>query len=534
MITNRAPVGGTIAVTPHAAASETAIRILREGGDALEAMVGAAATISVVYPHMTGLGGDAFWLIREADGHVRAIDGSGSAGQNVTSALYRERQLDRIPESGPLAANTVAGAVDSWNVALEISHTRWGGRLPLGRLLEDAIGQAEQGVAVSDSQIHATQRRLRALAKDEAFQEQFLVRGQTPPKGHRMVSKALGGTLRHLAEHGLDDFYRGSLGRAIAEGLLATGSPLIREDLERYHASEVEPLVLAHSLGQVWNVPPPTQGLVSLVLLGILDRVRLGDTVPESADYIHLVVEATKQAFSIRDPALGNPPDTRTAPGHCLAPAFLDGLAARIQIDRALPWHHRADPGDTVWMGAVDRHGRTVSFIQSLYHEFGSGVIAGDTGILWHNRGCGFSLDAREPNAIVPGRKPVHTLNPALAVLANGDLLAYGSMGGDGQPQTQATLFTRTVVFGQTLQEAIRAPRWLLGRTWGHNSDALKLESRFHDRIVASLRARGHRIEMIAPFDEAVGHAGMILRGRDGSLSGAADPRGNGTVRWDP
>lgn len=533
MVVTPAP-GGAIAVTPHAAASETAIRILREGGDAIEAMVGAAATISVVYPHMTGLGGDAFWLIREPDGRVRAIDGGGPAGSNVTSALYRARHLDRIPEYGPLAANTVAGAVDSWNIALGISHRRWGGRLPLGQLLEDAIGHAEQGVVISESQIRATRRRLHELAKDSAFQEQFLVHGQAPPQDHRIYARALADTLRRLAENGLEDFYRGSLGRVIAEGLRATGSPLIREDLERYHASEVEPLVLAHSLGQIWNVPPPTQGLVSLVLLGILDRVGLGDTLSESADYIHLVVEATKQAFSVRDPALGSPPASRISPAQCLAPAFLDELAARIQLDCVLPWRHRADPGDTVWMGTVDRHGRTVSFIQSLYHEFGSGVVAGNTGILWHNRGCGFSLDAHEPNALLPGRKPVHTLNPALAVLANGDLLAYGSMGGDGQPQTQAVLFTRSVVFGQTLQEAIRAPRWLLGRTWGRNSDALRLEARFPESIVASLRARGHRIEMLAPFDEAVGHAGMILRRRDGSLSGAADPRGDGTVRYDP
>ncbi|MHB1951902.1 MAG: gamma-glutamyltransferase family protein [Acidiferrobacteraceae bacterium] len=522
-----------IAVAPHAAASETAMGILRDGGDAIEAMIGAAATISVVYPHMAGLGGDAFWLIREPDGRVFAIDGSGPAGQNVTRDLYRSRGLERIPEHGPLGANTVAGAVASWSTALMISRTRWGSRLPLSRLLDDGISHAEHGIEVSESQARATRRRLRELALEEPFQAHFLVGKEPPAPGHRLQQRALGATLRQLVKRGLDDFYRGPLGHAIAEGLRIAGSPLTTEDLARYHATVIEPLALAHTLGTVWNVPPPTQGLLSLVLLGILDRVELASVAPESADYIHLVVEATKQAFSLRDRALGNPPDEALDPRRCLTPTFLEKLARAIRIDQAMSWQPGPGPSDTVWMGVADREGRVVSYIQSLYHEFGSGVMAGDTGILWHNRGCGLSL-ANGPNALLPGRKPVHTLNPALAVLANGDVLAYGSMGGDGQPQTQAALFTRVVVFGQTLEQAIEAPRWLLGRTWGQHSDTLKLEARFPESVLTSLRQRGHRIEPLAPFDEAVGHAGLILRRASGSVSGAADPRSNGIVLHHP
>jgi gamma-glutamyltranspeptidase/glutathione hydrolase len=181
-------------------------------------------------------------------------------------------------------------------------------------------------------------------------------------------------------------------------------------------------------------------------------------------------------------------------------------------------------------MGVVDAEGRAVSFIQSLYHEFGSGVVLGRTGINWQNRGCSFSLDPAALNALAPGRKPFHTLNPALAVLGDGRVMVYGNMGGDGQPQTQSAVFTRSVVFGWAPQAAVSAPRWLLGRTWGQTTDTLKLESRFAPEVVAALRARGHDVEVIGEYDETVGHAGAILRHPNGVLEGGADPRSDGGV----
>ena len=187
-------------------------------------------------------------------------------------------------------------------------------------------------------------------------------------------------------------------------------------------------------------------------------------------------------------------------------------------------------PGDTIWMGVIDGAGRAVSFIQSIYHEFGSGVVLNDSGINWQNRGCSFSLNEGALNALRPGRKPFHTLNPALARLNDGRVMVYGTMGGDGQPQTQCAVFTRAIQFGMGAQAAVSAPRWLLGRTWGQSSDSLKLESRFESGVVRELAERGHDVEILQAYDETMGHAGCIIRHPDGTLEGGADPRSDGLV----
>jgi gamma-glutamyltranspeptidase/glutathione hydrolase len=232
----------------------------------------------------------------------------------------------------------------------------------------------------------------------------------------------------------------------------------------------------------------------------------------------------------VRDRYLTDPAYMEIDAQALLAPERIAALAQRIDRQRAAPWGAGRGPGDTIWMGVVDGEGRAVSFIQSLYHEYGSGVVLAESGVNWQNRGCSFSLRDDALNALRPGRKPFHTLNPALALLADGRTMVYGNMGGDGQPQTQSAVFTRTVLFGMDPQAAIAAPRWLLGRTWGNPSDTLKLESRFPPEVVERLRAMGHEVELLAPFDETVGHAGAILRGADGSLEGGFDPRSDGGV----
>jgi len=208
----------------------------------------------------------------------------------------------------------------------------------------------------------------------------------------------------------------------------------------------------------------------------------------------------------------------------------VDELAARIDAARAAPWGKGKAGGDTIWMGVIDGDGRAVSFIQSLYHEFGSGVVLDQSGINWQNRGCSFSLDPRARNPLMPGRKPFHTLNPALARFNDGRLMVYGNMGGDGQPQTQSAVFTRTAVYGMSPAAAIAAPRWLLGRTWGQASDTLKLEARFAPEVVEELRRRGHDVEVLAPYDETMGHAGAVIQHPNGVFEGGADPRSDGAV----
>jgi gamma-glutamyltranspeptidase/glutathione hydrolase len=213
-----------------------------------------------------------------------------------------------------------------------------------------------------------------------------------------------------------------------------------------------------------------------------------------------------------------------------LSATRLDALAKEIRLATALPWGGHSKTGDTVWMGAVDANGLAVSFIQSIYHEFGSGVVLPTTGLNWQNRGASFSLNPKHLQALQPRKKPFHTLNPAAAKFHDGRSMVYGTMGGDGQPQTQAAVFSRAIWFNQPLQQAVSAPRWLLGRTWGQSSDTLKLESRFPAATVDDLKRRGHDVELLGAYDEAVGHAGAIIRDDDGVLEGAADPRSDGCV----
>ena len=520
-----------IAVAPHSLAAQSALAVLREGGNAIEAMVAAAATIAVVYPHMNGIGGDAFWLLSAPGEEPRAIDACGPAARVATIEYYRSLGLDRIPARGPLAANTVAGTIGGWQRALAISGGHWGGSIPLARLLEDAIHYADAGVPVTASQEMNTRGKRAEIENVPGFMERFVPGGKVPGTGDLFFGARLGATFRRLAEAGLEDFYRGDLARSMARDLGSLGSPLALSDLEAYAAKEVQPLHLAHSLGTLYNMTPPTQGIVSLAILGIAERLGLADLEPESADHVHAIVEATKVAFlEIRDRHITDPACMRVEPQRLLAAAHLDALAAGIDMRRARPWGGTSNPGGTIWMGVIDAAGRAASFIQSIYHEFGSGVVLPQTHVNWQNRGCSFALDPLSINALAPGKKPFHTLNPALARLADGRTLVYGTMGGDGQPQTQAAVFTRYAVFRQELQRAVSSPRWLLGRTWGSMSETLKVESRFPRETIEELRRRGHDVEVVGDFDETMGHAGALVRRIDGALEGAFDPRGDGCV----
>ncbi len=526
------PVRGTrgIAVAPHALAAQSALAVLREGGNAIEAMVAAAAAIAVVYPHMNSIGGDAFWLVHVPGEPVRAIDACGAAAAAASIDFYGEHGLAAIPFRGGVAANTVAGTVSGWELALELSRSRLGGRMPLGRLLADAVAYARDGIPVTRSQTATTAAKLEGLRGQPGFDATFLVDGAPPPTGTRFCNPRLAATLERLAAAGLRDFYEGDVAASMVRDLAAAGSPLGARDLGAHRALWRTPLELAHSRGTLYNVPPPTQGVVSLLILGILDRLDIGATDPDGPEYVHLCVEAVKQAFGVRDRYVTDPAYMQVDAQALLAAERVDALAARIDRTRAAAWGAGKGPADTIWMGAIDGEGRAVSFIQSLYHEYGSGVVLAGSGVNWQNRGCSFSLDPNALNALAPGRKPFHTLNPALALLDDGRTMAYGNMGGDGQPQSQSAVFTRTVVFGMNPQDAVAAPRWLLGRTWGQTTDTLKLEARFPPAVVEALARMGHEVEVLAPYDETVGHAGAVLRDRGGLMEGGCDPRSDGSV----
>ena len=520
-----------MAVAPHSLAAESAVSVLREGGNALEAMIAAAATIAVVYPHMNSIGGDGFWLINGPNNRPGGIDASGRSAQAASRDWYASRGItNSIPFRGGVAALTVAGTVSGWGAAYQLSKQCLNGKLPLSRLLSDAIYFAQHGIAVTQSQEACTALKRSELEPYSGFASTFLPHGKEPVRASIFKQAKLAETLSLVAKQGCDTFYRGQLAKMLAAELAEVGSPLTLADLNAHQAKLVDPLHTQVAQGQLFNMVPPSQGLLSLLILGIMDRIHGWDQDPEGAAFIHTQVEATKLAFSIRDQYLTDPAFMSIAPQDLLSSARIDALAARLDTTKAAPWDQKTSPGDTIWMGVIDQTGIAVSFIQSIYHEFGSGVVLPTSGVNWQNRGCSFSLNPAHINTLEPGKKPFHTLNPALAQRADGGVMVYGAMGGDGQPQTQATIFNRVTRFGDHPQLAIERPRWLLGRTWGQSSDSLKLESRFSANTIDQLKLMGHDVETIGAWDEGVGHAGMLVRHSNGVLEGGFDPRSNGAV----
>ncbi|UOD49872.1 gamma-glutamyltransferase family protein [Orrella daihaiensis] len=520
-----------IAVAPHSLAAQSAVDVMREGGNALEAMIAAAATIAVVYPHMNSIGGDGFWVISRPGFAPGGIDAAGKSAMTASIDWYAKHGLtDHIPFRGPMAALTVAGTVSGWGKAHELAKSA-GGRLPMSRLLADAIYYAQTGIAVTPSQSQLTSKKLAELQDQPGFAQTFLANGKAPQAYSHLKQAALAQTLKAIAKDGTESFYRGKLARKIANDLHTLGSPITLADLNAHHAKLVDPLKLKLGRNTLLNMQPPSQGLISLMILGIMSKLRGWDDDPEGPAFIHAQVEATKQAFKIRDAHLTDPAWMKSPAHSFLDDTLLSELAANIDPHEAAPWGSRTDPGDTIWMGVIDGSGMSVSFIQSIYHEFGSGIVLPQTGINWQNRGCAFSLNPTHINHLAPGKKTFHTLNAAIAELANNQgTLVYGTMGGDGQPQTQATLYQRVMQFGDHLQQALSRPRWLLGRTWGQTSESLKLESRFSSTTFETLKAMGHDVQWLDDWDEAVGHAGMLMRDARGIMTGGFDPRSNGVV----
>jgi gamma-glutamyltranspeptidase/glutathione hydrolase len=515
---------GGVVCAPHRDAVEAGRLVLADGGNALEAMVAMAATAAAVYPHMTHLGGDGFWLIREPSGRVRALVAAGRSGANARRELYRDHET--IPTRGPLAALTVPGAVSGWIAALEAARAH-GGRVPLRDLLATAIRHASEGYAVSRSQALLTTEKIDELKDVPGFASTFLADGKSPQAGATLKQEALAVTLDHLAHAGLDDFYRGDVGRETAADLDRLGSPVTRADLERCVARVADPLSVRVTNGTLFNTPPPTQGLASLIILALF--VRLKVTQAESFDHVHGLIEATKRAFAVRDRIITDPDRLPGPADRYLRADFLDAQTLMIDRRKAATWPVPHSRGDTVWMGSADASGLVVSYIQSVYWEFGCGVVLPATGLLMQNRGASFPLNSDALNALEPGRLPFHTLNPALAVLDDGRTIAYGSMGGDGQPQTQAALFTRHVLFGEPLDRAIDAPRWLLGRTWGAEHTNVRMEARFAESLIDRLASAGHDVEVLPDaYSDVMGHAGSAVLHANGTFEAAHDPRADG------
>ena len=525
--------------TPHYLASQAGLHILRRGGTAVDAAIAATAVLSVVYPHMCGLGGDSFWLMYDARaGRLHALNASGRAAALATPELYYRRGLKAIPSRGPLAAITVPGAVSGWNAAFTLSRKQLGSVLGWDTLLADAIHYACDGFAVSQSLAQWLDMDWSDLKGLPGFAALFASVSDSCPKetctalpgaDARLCLPHLGRTLELLAREGADAFYHGSIAQAIDACMREHDAPLRAADLATHTVRWDEPLCIPYRDTVAASTPPCSQGMSALQILNICNQFDVAGMGEGSADWYHLMAEAVRLAFADRNRWLTDPDHSAIPLHRLLSPDYGQEQARRIRPDQCLAMPGGLRPGgDTVWVGVVDAAGNAVSMLQSIYHEFGSGVVAGETGILLQNRGCAFSLEPAHVNSLVPGKRTLHTLTPAMLLRQGKPWLVYGSMGGDGQPQTLAALASRVLDFGLSPQEAVTAPRWLLGRSWGAQDSDLKLEGRITPAVVAELRRRGHPVRLLADFTELMGHAGAILCREDGSLQGAADPRGDG------
>lgn len=530
--------------TPHYLATGAGLATLRRGGSAVDAAIAADAVLCVVYPHMAGIGGDGFWLIAGPDTNsVQALNASGPAGREATIDHYRQHGCqDAIPDRGALAALTVPGAVDGWRVA----HERFG-RLPWADLFTDAIAYARDGMAISRSLADWLAADAPILRKSPEMTRIYLPTGEPQREGARLAQTELARSLERLAASGARaGFYEGELAQRICAALRPAGSPLTPEDFAAYHAAWVDPISTSYRGFEMAQLPPSTQGFAALQILNLLEGFDVPSWGEGTVDYYHHMVEAVKLAFEDRDEWLTDPAFVDIPLKQLLSKEYAAKRRALIDPKRVLIAEevgpgvrykagvtHRHPPasGDTVYFSTADSDGLVVSIIMSIYHDFGAAVVGGDTGIIMQNRGSFFALDETHPNRLEPGKRTFHTIIPAMMLKDGLPVLAYGTMGGEGQPQTQAAMITRMVDFGYDVQQAIEAPRWLMGRTWGTATRDLALEARISDQIARELTLRGHPVRRVNQWEGTVGHAQAIRINREnGFFEGGADPRGDGSA----
>lgn len=511
--------------TPHPLASGAGLAALQDGGTAMDAAIAANAVLTVVYPDQTSIGGDCFFIIFDArTKRLYGYNGSGRAPIAADPDRLRGLDAGRMPKRG-IHAVTVPGTIDAWDAG----HRRFG-RLSFERLLQPASDYAEQGFAVSHRLASGIATSREMLAADPETAATYLVNGAAPKEGDRLRLPKLARALAAVATHGRDTFYSGPLGEEIAATSARFGGALSMYDLVGHSGEWVEPLTSDYRGLTVAELPPNSQGLTALLALNMVKNVDLGERWG-AADHLHPLIEAKKLAFAVRDQNLTDPRFAAIDTRAYVSDDFAAELWRRYDPSTARPGTSSL-AGDTVAICAVDRDGNAASLIQSIYQGFGSGVMAGETGVVLQNRGSYFSLEPEHPNRFEPGKRPLHTLMPAM-LLRGGELVGpLGTQGGDAQAQVHLQLITDLVDFGMADNPAaaVDAPRWIAG---GIVADpmAVLLETRFPAAIAGELAQRGHRPTWTSAWDAAFGHAQVILRDPTrGVLAGAADPRADGSA----
>jgi gamma-glutamyltranspeptidase/glutathione hydrolase len=505
-----------MAATSHPLATMTALAVLKEGGNAVDAAIAASATLSVVEPHMTGVGGDCFVILAGSDGSLHGLNGSGRAPALATGEWYRAR-FDAVPSSG-VHSITAPGALRAWEALVE----RFG-TLGFDRLFADAIRYAEEGFAIHPRVARDWALYAPDLAGDEGASLHCLVGGNAPAVGSRHRSPALGAALRKIAAGGAKAFYEGDIAREIATTVQAKGGLLSEQDLAGVTADWIEPISTGYAGYDVLELPPNGQGVTALILLNLLAELDVGSLPPDSTERWHMEVEAGRLAYAVRDRYVADPAMKAAEVDRLLSPRFTRSMAAKVDRGRrnpdiALPV---LPDSDTVYLTVVDRDLRAVSFINSLYSAFGSKVVTPRSGIALQNRGACFTLEEGHPNEIGPSKRPLHTIIPAMAYKDGMPAVSFGVMGGAYQPMGHAHVFSNLVDHGMDPQAAIDHPRLF----WGADG-VLEAEAGIRAELRDALRSMGHDVR---PAASPLGGGQMIVVDRKtGFLVGGSDPRKDG------
>ena len=504
-----------MAATSHPLASRVAIETLRAGGNAADAAVAAVAVLCVVEPHMTGIGGDCFAMIHAPDRPVWGYNGSGRAGSSASlDAVLAQGMRMIAPDS--IHAVTVPGAIDAW-AAILAAH----GRFSLDRVLAPAIHYGESGFPVAARIAWDWAQAVGKLRADVGAARHLLFDGGAPAEGDVVRLPALAQSLKTIAAQGPRAFYEGPLAQDMVATVAARGSFLAAEDFARHRGEVVAPIATNYRGLDVLELPPNTQGLTALVLLNILERFDLAALDPLGTDRFHLALEAARLAYAVRDTHIADPAAMRVSPLDLLDKNFAAKLAARIDRATRVPLPRAPSPGDdTVYLTVVDRDRMAVSLINTLYSTFGVGICTEKTGIMLTNRGACFVLDPDHPNAFGPGKRPMHTIIPALAFRDGRCELSFGVMGAHYQPMGHAQVITNMVDYGMDVQAAIDAPRaFFLG-------DSAVVERGLPEATVDGLRARRHDV-VRAPSPWG-GAQAIGIDWQRGVLIGGSDPRKDG------
>ncbi|HEY6581410.1 MAG TPA: gamma-glutamyltransferase [Rubrobacter sp.] len=519
----RSTVFGTKAAVAceHPTAALIGLRVLDAGGTAADACVAMAAAMVVLSPMQTGMGGDAFLLFYESEtGQVTGIDGSGRAPGTVSVERVLDLGLSEMPERGGLTV-TVPGAVRLW----EDAANRFGNQ-PLAHLLEPAWELAANGHPVAEVVARYWEEHQDVLRDNDAASRTFLPGGRPPVAGEVFSQVDLAATLSAVAMDGAGAFYRGEIAASIARSVQEAGGYLSEEDLAAHESTFVEPISTDYEGVRIYEIPPPGQGVAALEMLNILEGFDLSSLHPSSAERIHLEVEAKKLAFEDLHNEIGDPEfwDHAEAPTERLiSKDYAASLRERITLERAA--EQGSEPalgGDTTYLCAVDADGNGCSFINSLYRAFGSGIVAEGTGVCLHNRGNSFRLEPGHPNAIAPGKRPMHTIIPGLATHEGALWAVFGVMGAAIQPQGQTRLMVNLLDYGMEPQEAVDHPRHR------HEDGVLLIEGRVPVDEVEKLRGLGHRVEVKEDFMIPAGGAQLIRVFENGVRACGSDPRKDG------